>query len=51
MREVEIQDERKGFRSKSRIIVSTFLDPSFMSKNDFKTIYDNRWSIEVFLIY
>jgi hypothetical protein len=47
IREVEIQDERKGFRSKSRIIVSTFLEQNCISKNDFKNIYDYRWSIEV----
>lgn len=47
LRELQIQDERKGFRSKSRIIVSTFLDSNDVTRNDFKTIFDFRWNVEL----
>lgn len=47
IREVEIQKEQKGFKTKKRIIVTTFLDFKSVSKNDLKMIYDYRWSIEI----
>jgi len=47
MREVEIQNQRKGFKLKKRIIVTTFLDSRVVSRNDLKMIYDYRWCVEI----
>ena len=47
IREVEIQDERKGFRSRSRVIVTTFLNSNDVSKHNLKNIYDRRWCVEL----
>ncbi len=50
IREVEIQMARNGFRSKSRIIVTTFLDSQCVNNNDLKNIYSYRWCVEVDLM-
>jgi hypothetical protein len=47
LREVEISDQRKGFRSKSRIVVTAFLDPVKVSKQDLDMLYDCRWFVEI----
>lgn len=47
IREVLIQNHRPGFRSKSRIIVTTFLDSKFVSKHDLSLLYDCRWHVEL----
>ena len=39
IREVSVKSSRKGFRTKSRIIVTTFLDPEYVSKNDLNLLY------------
>jgi Transposase DDE domain len=47
VREVEIKNERKGYRTKTRILVTTFLDPVSVSKEDLAMLYDYRWCIEL----
>ncbi len=47
IREVSIQNQRRGFKVQTRTIVTTFLDSESISKNDLKMIYDYRWSVEI----
>lgn len=47
IREVSTQQERKGFKSKERVIVTTFLDSKSVCKNDLKIMYNYRWSVEI----
>src|SRR5438445_2890611 len=47
IREVSITTVRKGFRSETRILVTTFLDPAEVSKNDLNSTYSCRWWVEL----
>jgi Transposase DDE domain len=47
VREVEIQSDQSGLRTKKRVLVTTFLDPAFVSKQDLALLYDYRWCIEL----
>lgn len=47
VREVSIKKELAGFQTKSRVIVTTFLDPSKVTKNDLSVLYDCRWFVEI----
>lgn len=47
MREVAVSSNRAGFRPKSRIMVTTFLDPTSVSKKDLSELYDYRWIVEI----
>ena len=47
VREVSIQSDRKGFRTKSRVIVTTFLDAILVRKNDLALLYSYRWWVEL----
>ncbi len=47
VREVSITIERKGFRPVTRILVTTFLDPAEVSKDDLNVLYACRWWIEL----
>lgn len=47
VREAEVCSSRKGFKSHARIIATTFLDVTCVSKNDLKNMYDYRWCIEL----
>jgi hypothetical protein len=47
IREISIKSSRKGFRAKERIIVTTFLDPGYVSKNELEQLYTCRWWIEL----
>lgn len=47
VREVSITIERKGFRPATRILVTTFLDPIEVSKNDLNLLYSCRWWVEL----
>ena len=49
IREVAIEVHKKGFRSKKRILVTTFLNPEEVSKSDLSTLYDCRWFVEITL--
>jgi hypothetical protein len=47
VREAAVSSDRAGFRSKSRVLVTTFLDPNAVSKKDLGELYDYRWMVEV----
>jgi hypothetical protein len=47
VREVEINSERAGFRTKKRILVSTLLDSKKFSKKDLGKLYEQRWLVEI----
>jgi hypothetical protein len=49
VREVAIERERPGFRTKIRVLVTTFLDPIEISKSDLCGLYDYRWFVEITL--
>ena len=46
LRETEITIERKGFRPKKRVLVTTFLDPEKVTQDDLASLYNERWLIE-----
>lgn len=47
IREVSITTVRKGFRPKTRILVTTFLDPIEVRNNDLNLLYSCRWWVEL----
>jgi hypothetical protein len=47
IREVFVQNSQKGFRTKGRILITTFLEPKFASAQILSNLYDNRWSVEI----
>jgi hypothetical protein len=47
VREVEVSNFRAGFRTKKRVIVTTFLDQKEVSKEDLGKLYDQRWLVEI----
>lgn len=47
IREVSITTDKKGFRPQTRILVTTFLDPSDTSKKDLNLLYSCRWWVEL----
>jgi hypothetical protein len=50
VREVQISNSRPGFRSKSRVMVTTFLNPGDVNKEDLAKLYDCRWLVEINLL-
>lgn len=49
IREVAVEIERPGFRTKTRTLVTTFLDPAIVSKLDLDHLYGCRWFVELTL--
>lgn len=47
VREVAVSTGAQGFRSKKRVMVTTFLDSKEVSKTDLSTLYDCRWFVEI----
>jgi len=47
VREVSIQESRKGFRKRTRVMVTTFLDQASVTKEDLAELYNYRWTIEL----
>lgn len=47
IRELAIKSDQKGFRSKSLVIVTTFLNEKMVSKEDIAALYFCRWWIEL----
>jgi hypothetical protein len=47
IREVAVSSNQAGFRSKSRVLVTTFLNPKDVSKKDLGELYAHRWIVEV----
>lgn len=51
IREVMVTSNRAGFRSQSRVMVTTFLDPDYVGKKDLSELYNHRWMVEINLRY
>lgn len=49
VREIAITTETKGKRSKTRVLVTTFLNPQIISKLDLAGLYNYRWFVELTL--
>jgi len=47
IREVVIRSEKKGFRIKERILVTNFLNPTEVSRNNLSNLYSYRWWVEL----
>lgn len=47
VREVMVGGNRPGFRTKPRVMVTTFLDSVAVSKKDLGELYDHRWMVEI----
>ncbi len=47
IREISVTTVRDGFRSQTRILVTTFLNPTKVSKDDLNLIYSCRWWVEL----
>lgn len=47
VREVEINNSCNGFLTRTRTIVTTFLKPNEIMKNDLTILYDYRWCVEL----
>jgi len=47
LREVEIRLQRRGFRGKTMVVVTTLLDATEHTAEDFGELYAMRWEIEV----
>lgn len=47
IREAVIRSEKKGFRIKERILVTNFLNPTEVSRNNLSNLYSYRWWIEL----
>ncbi len=47
VREVAVVSGRPGFRSRTRVIVTTFLDSKQVSKFDLEELYNHRWIVEI----
>lgn len=49
VRELAVSTGCKGFRKKTKTLVTTFLDPNEFNKDDLASLYDCRWFVEVSL--
>lgn len=47
IRELSISNSHKGFRDRSRVIVTTFLNQKKFPKKDLADLYDYRWCVEL----
>jgi len=47
VRETKITNKRTGFRLKSRVIVSTFIDACRVTPEELGRLYDFRWLVEI----
>lgn len=47
VREAKITTERSGFRSQSRVVVTTFIDAMDVSRQDLGELYGYRWFVEL----
>ena len=47
VREAQISHSQPGVRTKSRVIVTTFLTPAEVSKADLAELYHYRWQVEI----
>ena len=49
IREVQVEYHRNGFRTKKRVLVTTFLNSDKVSPLDLSELYDYRWFVEIAL--
>lgn len=47
VREVAVQLDSRGFRTKSRVLVTTFLEPHQTRRHELTALYDHRWLVEL----
>jgi hypothetical protein len=47
LREVAIERKNKGFRSQSKILVTTFLDAKEVNRENLSELYSYRWHVEL----
>jgi len=47
MRETKLTLQIPGFRTKEICILSSFIDPALVSKDDLADLYSKRWNIEL----
>ena len=47
VREVRVNIEKRGFRTKTLVVVTTILDPDEASKEDLAELYSQRWNNEL----
>lgn len=47
VREAEVCFERDGFPPEHRILVTTFLKPKEVTREDLRELYDKRWLVEI----
>ncbi len=49
IREVSIEYKRAEFRTKKRVLVTTFLEAQVVKKSDLEALYNCRWCVELAL--
>lgn len=49
VRELSVEVKKTGFRTKKRVLVTTFLNPEEVSKRDLINLYSLRWFVELTL--
>lgn len=47
LREVEVQIQQDGYKTKSKVLVTTLINPEEVSKKDLLNLYGQRWFIEI----
>jgi len=47
IRELEVQIQRAGFRTESRVLATTFLKPKETTREELAALYDYRWWVEL----
>lgn len=47
IRETNVSSERTGFRTISRVIITTFLNPNQANKKQLEELYNQRWMVEI----
>jgi len=47
LREVEVKIEQDGFKTETKVLVTTFTNPKKVLKEDLLGLYDKRWLVEI----
>lgn len=47
IREISTEIKKTGFRTKTRVLVTTFLDPKEVNNSDLANLYECRWFVEL----
>ena len=48
MRELRVRVEKRGFRTKEFVVVTTLLDAKAYPRDELATLYRDRWNAEIF---